>query len=134
MKITNGQIRKIYATANELGIDNDMLHTYVFNSTGSEHISTLTIKEANKVIDGLEVHRMEKEGGPVKGMSSPKQQRFIEDLAVKLGWKDEPWRLKGFIRKYAKVEDAKWLTSKQASNIIEGLKKVLEKEKQRRTS
>lgn len=127
--ISKAQIRKIYATARELGIDDDMLHTYVFNRTGSEHISTLTIKEANSVIDGLEVHRIEKEGGPAKGMANEKQKRYIKDLADKLGWKDEPWRLKGFIRKYAGVEDLNWLTLKQASNVIEGLKKIIEKEK-----
>lgn len=129
MKLSVAQIRKIYATASELGIDNDMLHTYVFNATGSQSISVLTVKEAAKVIDGLEAHRIEKNGGNVRGMANERQQRYILDLAKKLGWKDEPWRLKGFIRKYAGVEEVKWLSSKQASNIIEGLKKIIDKEK-----
>lgn len=131
MKVTGSQIRKIYATAKELGIDNDMLHTYVFNRTGSQHISTLTVAEANKVIDGLEFHRIEKEG-VIPGRASERQQRYILDLAIKLGWQDEPWRLKGYLKKYAKVEDVTWLTSRQASNIIEGLKKVIEREGKRR--
>lgn len=129
MKISTGQIRKIYATASELGIDNDMLHTYVFNATGSEHISTLTVREAAKVIDGLEAHKIQKDGNVIKGRANDRQQKYILDLSKKLGWGNEPWRLKGFLRKYAGVEELSWLTPKQASNIIEGLKKILEKEK-----
>jgi hypothetical protein len=132
MKVTSSQIRKIYATARELGIDNDMLHTYVFNRTGSEHISTLTVAEAYKVIDGLESHRIEKEDKVIPGRANERQQRYILDLAKKLGWNDEPWRLKGYLRKYAKVEDVAWLTSRQASNIIEGLKKMIQREDKRR--
>ena len=132
MKITGKLIRRIYAIAGQLDIDNDMLHTYVFNRTGSEHISTLTMKEAHDVIDGLNVHQLEKEGG-LSGKITYKQKRYIEDLVARFGWKDQPYRLKGFIKKYAKVEELSWLTTKQASNIIEGLKKVLEKESQKRS-
>lgn len=131
MKVSVSQIRKIYATAKELGIDNDMLHTYVFNRTGSESISTLTWGEAYKVIDGLESHRIEKNGGSVPGRANEKQQKYILDLAKKLGWHNEPWRLKGYIKKFAKVEDVTWLTPKQASNIIEGLKKMIQREEKR---
>lgn len=128
MRITRPQIQKIYATARELNIDNELLHTYVFNKTGSEHISTLTVAEACKVIDGLEAHKIEKTGGHAPGRATPKQKKFIEDLEKKLGWHEEPQRMKGYIKKYAGVEDISWLTQKQASNIIEGLKKVVERE------
>lgn len=127
--ITTPQIRKIYVTARDLGICNELLHTYIFNLTGQEHISALTKKEAMKIIDGLEVRRMEKEEENIPGRATKPQQKLINQLVKRLNWEKEPWRLKGFLKKYAKVEEVKWLTPRQASNIIEGLKKVLEREK-----
>lgn len=128
MRITRPQIQKIYATAKELQIDNELLHTYVFNCTGSEHISTLTVAEACKVIDGLEAHKTEKEGGTAPGKATKRQKNFIKDLEKKLGWHKEPWRMKGYLKKYTEVEEISWLTQKQASNIIEGLKKMVDRE------
>lgn len=132
--ISNGQIRKIYATARDLGIGNELLHTYVFNMTGQEHISGLTKREAMRIIDGLVLKNLEKEDGHIPGRATKRQKAFITDLEKDLGWKGEPWRLKGFLKKYAKVEEMSWLTPRQASNVIEGLKKILEKEKKQQVA
>lgn len=125
------QIKKIYATAKELGMDAELLHTYVFNLVGVKHISALTKYEAMNVIDSLEEKKGNVKKKPQKAANriSKEQVWKIQKLAEELGWTDNPNRLKGFIRKYAKVDVIHWLTPIQASNIIEGMKKLLEKDK-----
>mgnify|MGYP000902506466 CR=1 FL=1 len=132
MKITSVQIKKIYATAKELQLDNDLLHTFVFNMTGCEHISALTVYEASQVIDELEY----KKTGIMKNqyrnnMATDEQIYKIHDLEHELGWDDNPRRLRGFMRKYCKTDNEKWLTFTKASNLIEALKKVVGREKEK---
>lgn len=120
-KINQGQLRKIWATAKEQGMDEDVLRARVLALTGSESISKLTMVQANKVIDDLcscqqGVNRASKE-----------QIWKINQLAEQLGWGDNPKRLLGFVRKYAKVDALQWLTPAQAWRVIEGLKKLVAK-------
>lgn len=134
-QITNAQIKKIYVTAKELGIGNELLHTFIFNLTGQEHISALTKYEAIEVIDKLE---RRKGGNELKKRISnkitPEQIWKIKQLEKELGWDENPNRLKGFIKKYAKVDVLKWLTLNQASNVIEGMKKLVDKNKNSQSS
>lgn len=129
-KITGAQRKKIYAVARELGIDNDLLHELVLRLTGKEHISELTKKEAIRVIDELEPRRptrtVQRTGRQVL-LATRKQYWMINKLAQELGWDDNPKRLQGFIKKYAKVDHPRWLTVKQASAVIEGLKALAER-------
>lgn len=97
-RITTPQIRKIYATARELKIDE-----LEFRKTGRK-----------------------KQRG--YNRASEDQKNKIRKLEEALGWKDNPKRLRGFMKKYAKVEKLDWLTTYQASNLIEALKKVLMRE------
>lgn len=131
-RITNEQMRKIYATAKEIGLDNDLLHTFVFNITGMEHISAITKYEAMDVIDKL---KEKKAGEPTKRPSenraSEEQINKIRVLERELGWSDNPKRLIGFMRKFAKTEKLIWLTPLQASNLIDGLKAFLKREREK---
>lgn len=128
--ITKAQMCKIYATAKELNMDGEMLHDFVLCRTDKQHISDLSLIEAKHIID--EMVRM---GGtastnhrPAPGMITQEQINKISVLERELGWKDDPKRLKGFIKKYAHCENLSWLKVWQASNVIEGLKKVLGKQ------
>jgi hypothetical protein len=116
-KLTKPQLKKIWATARELGMDKDLLYSVVQHLTGSDSISSLTIAEANTVIDFLT-------NQAIPGRATKQQIWKINRLAEELGWDDNPSRLVGFIKKYAGVENIKWLTSNQAWRIIEGLKKM----------
>lgn len=131
MKASNAQIRKIYGTAKELKIDNELLHTFVFNTTGCKSVAALTKYEAIEVIDRLEQRKSGRKRffEETPGRASVKQLGLIKHLERELGWDDNPKRIMGFISKYAKVDALHWLTPYQASNIIEGLKKLVEKKK-----
>jgi hypothetical protein len=120
--ITKAQMRKMWAMAKELGMDGVDLHGLVFNLTRKEHISQVTKAQAIIVIDYL-VDR--KKGDYRPEMASAQQMYKIRKLAGEMGWED--YRLKGFIRKYAGVENERWLDARRAYNIIEGLKKVKER-------
>lgn len=122
-KISGAQISKIWATARELGLDEDLLRAKVKAVTGSESISSLTMAQAKKVIDSMVGNKPTR----AANMATKKQLWLINKLAAELGWADNPKRLAGFIRKYAKVDNIQWLTRAQAWRIIEGLKKLIER-------
>lgn len=131
-KLSSGQIKKIYASAKELQLDNDLLHTFIFNIVGREHISELTSYEANKVIDELEYKKTGVRKQPYRSnMATDDQIYKIHALERDLGWSDNPKLLKGFMRKYCKTDNEKWLTFDKASNLIEALKKVIAREERK---
>lgn len=135
-KATYKQIRKIYSVAKELDIDNDLLHTITLNTIGVESIALLTNSQAIQLIDELEYKKT-----GVRKQSTYRSNRATEDQIYKikalessLGWEVNPNRLKGFMKKYSRVEDVKWLTFEAASNLIEALKKVEEREQKKKLS
>ena len=131
-KLSNSQMRKIYASATELNLDNYLLHTFVFNMVGCKHISALTSYEANQVIDELEYKKTGVRKQPYRSnMATDDQIYKIHALERELGWSDNPKRLKGFMRKYCKTDNEKWLTFDKASNLIEALKKVSAREERK---
>ncbi len=134
-KITPAQRKKIYATAREIGMDNDLLHGVVEELTKKEHISDLTIAQAARVIDHITMNTdsrrfIDLPTGRKVAMATQKQMWKVQDLEEKLGWKDNPKRLRGFCRKYAGVDNPDWMTKEQAKRIIEGLKSLLKQQGQ----
>ena len=62
------------------------------------------------------------------GNATDNQRRKIYMLTKELGWDDNPKRLSGFIRRMFKVERVEWLNYEQCSNLIEALKKMIERQ------
>ena len=119
--VTYKQIAKIHALANELGLDEELLHALVLAETKRYSIRYLTVPEAMKVIDKLQ--------GMVtpKGMATPKQRRFIEGLLKNIGWvlpdgKPDIAKLEKLLKSKFQTESYNWLTVKKASEVIEALK------------
>lgn len=123
--VTKAQIVKIHATAKENGIDNVLLHDMIEQMTGKKSTRDLTKYEAMDLIDKLVGKEVKKK--PVKGKASEAQIELIQSLVRELGWDDNPKRIRAFVKKYAHTEQLHWLESYQASNIIEALKKIMEK-------
>ena len=126
-RITAAQVRKIYITARERGVDNDLLHEHIERLVKKDSIKLLTKKEAAEVIDSLE-------GKPHTGKDAMtrKQRLYLLALAKKLGWTDEGGkvdekRLDGMCGKYARVSRYEWLTRSGASKLIEALKNMASK-------
>lgn len=123
-KASAGQIKAIWALGRKLGMDVDDLHAIAYRISGLESISALTGRQAGRMIDELKTRAGEKPGvtGGGAGRATDAQQRMIAVLIRDLKWIDQPGRLRGFLRKYAGVDDARFLTAQQASRVIDGLK------------
>jgi len=130
-KMSDAQRRKIFKLRNEKGLDDDMLRSYIYSLVGKSSLKELTIREAIKVIDALN----DKKQNSV-GMISNKQQKYIEGLAIEYGWvnenkKADMQRINKWLEKRYGVSSIIWLTSKLASDAIEGLKAMIAREKKK---
>lgn len=136
VKINNLQMRKIYAMAKELSMDNELLHAFILNNVQKEHISELSKYEAMDVIDKMDEMKtgVKKTKTYRENMATQDQIYKIRALERELGWNDNPKRLKAFTKKYTGVENLNWLTFSKASNLIESLKKVAKREELKRAN
>lgn len=122
--ITAAQMRKIHVLARDYGMDNDLLHVHVQTVTGKDSLKKLSLGEAVRVIDSLEKRSVDQ--------MTRRQKYLIDRLLQELGWTDEQGkpdykRLDGFCGKYCRVDSHKWLTRRDASNVIDGLKNMAKK-------
>lgn len=116
--------KKLWAVCREYGVGKELLYQIAEDELGIYHISECSTQELIYLIDRIKGKPVDKPSP--KGMASAAQKGMIKHLTEQLGW-DKPERLAGFIKKYAKVDSIDWLTKRQASAVIEGLKKLLEK-------
>jgi hypothetical protein len=152
-KVNKQQIKIIYTLAQGLGIvdkmvSRDSLHEMISSITGKEHVSDLTSIEATKVIDrlkgGMRIENKPQRNSPPSPSPTPTRQGMVSDGQMKKIWYlmfalkeyDQPdasndlqKRLRGFLKKYARTDDIKFLTYQKANAVIEGLKGIIEREK-----
>jgi len=129
--ITRDQIKLIWVLAHQLGMESNELHDVVSAVTGKDSIKALSVAEGTDIIEVLI-----RAGGRVKKKSKPRpdlppnvvelvtrrQTRLIKVLERRLGWQDNPERLKGFTRRIIKREGVR--TKQEAMKVIEGLKSM----------
>ncbi len=126
-------IRQIWGMAkNELQMKEDDVRAAMYEATGKESMKLCTDRELYKVLCHL--GRIKDQQNTLPGKATPQQLWKIRQLEEKLGWIDNPKRLRKFMEKYSKVEKIEWLEFKQASDLIESLKKVLRNERKKRSS
>lgn len=123
---SSGQLRMIRALASRNGLDDDLLHEYIYAQAGVKSLRSLTMAQAISVID-----KLNGKGGKT-GMMTYKQESYIKALAKKLGWvtpenEADMERLTGFVKERFGVSSMRWLTSVRASKVIEALKAMLER-------
>ena len=130
--ITNGQMRKIYVLSRERGMENDLLHEYIYALKKKDSMTKLTLSEGIRVIESLEEKTAESKGDD---KASYKQMQYIFGLMKELGWITETGeadtdRLDRFLQSPKagiNLGSYKWLTRGKASNLIEALKSMLER-------
>ena len=118
-------LKKIWALAKEIGMDEDTLRSIVERITGQARLSGLSKAEACAVIDAMNEVSGKKKPVRREYRITDAQKRKINYLVQELGWTDDPDHLRKFIKKYYKIDHIDWLTTKLASNLIESLKNVL---------
>lgn len=120
----NKLLQRLWCVARERGMSSEELHAFVGSTCGKTSLKIVSDKEAYYILDVLN-------GKPARrphGMASEAQIWKINELAKALGWENDPRRLHGFIKKYAKCDRPEWLTKRAAQGIIDGLKKMLERQ------
>lgn len=124
-KISPAQLRCICALGRKAGMDADDLRGNAHRIGGVDSLKELSSYEASRLIDELRTRLGEMPGIPAQsaaGMATPAQERMIYRLEREMGWFDNPARLRGWLKRRFGREEARWLTTSQASQAIEGLK------------
>lgn len=116
-------LRRLFKVCRNIGIDNEALHQRAYNEFGVESLKELSDVQGWYLIDVLQGKRVRRPSG--RGMITDKQMYLIRQLVKELGWDDNPARLAGFIRKYAGVDSIEWLSTRAASAVIEGMKRMI---------
>lgn len=136
--ISAGQIRMIYGIAGRHGCGDDWVHEMVNTYMYVDSLKELTKREACAFIDLLRYITGEANEIPspwaaeatAPGWATQRQRDFIQALAAGLGM-EEPGRLRRFLRARFGVDDIRFLTQKNASNVIEGLKAMTKRAREK---
>lgn len=129
-EITKPQIRKLFAMARQLGMDKEDLSGLTYNLTGSDSISSMTKVQASRLIDYL----VDRSRGDYRPTAASQAQLYkINKLMKELGWGNDIKRYRGFLKRTASIENERWLDAAGAWKVIEGLKKILKRQKEGRT-
>lgn len=119
--LTPQQLRCIYALGRKGGLDDEALHGVVYTTAKKEHISELTADQARRVIDRLKQLTGQ---GPGRGVDrgTKRQVALIFTLAERLGWGDEPRRLRAFLESQYGVSHPSFLDRSRTNSCIAALK------------
>lgn len=137
-RIEKRQIKSIWGFARELQLDKEDLYGIIGRVTNKESMRALTVSQANKVVqelirlkdrrDGRKEEPAAKRRTDVGGRSGTQaMRRKIYMLCRVLGWNDNERRLAGFCLRMFGTERVEWLTGKQCHQLIEALKKMVER-------
>lgn len=123
------------AKSPELKLSDEDVHAVVLRETGKTSIRELTAGELGQVV--RELQRMKDRAGGRKRSFSGRPETLalrskIHALEKELGWDDDPKRLAGFVKRVTRVERLEWLSPKQCSQVIEGLKAIARREEAKR--
>jgi hypothetical protein len=133
LKERNHYIRQIWGMAKgDLGMTEDEIRAVMFQCTGKESMKLCNDRELYLIL--CQLGKIKDMKNTPAGYATPQQLWKIRDLENKLGWADNPKRLRKFMEKYASVEKLEWLKFDQASDLIESLKKVLRREQAKKRS
>lgn len=123
-KITENRrkrVAKIFILAKEKGIDNELLHTIIYEKTHKESIKDLSEIELLEIIEVLK--------GESKKQIRQKfsQDDYIQSLVMKLKVESPATYLSGIMKRMGK-SDYSELSVKDKSRIIEALKDILKRQ------
>lgn len=139
---TGAQLRKIWASARELGLEEEQLRDAVEDLSGSRSISGLSFRQARELIDNLVRLGATPGGGASKPsgrrtgeaevkLVSGDVRRLIEQLRGELGgkWLEDPY-FEGACKRV--IRRPRPRTGAEGARVVEMLKKRLAHEEGRR--
>lgn len=121
---SDAQRRYIWVLAREVGLSSEDLHSVMEAITGTASIKELSKADGARLIEYMKLLCGQDDYTP-KDMATRRQQEYIRDLSIMLGWDDDPNRLTMFLEARFGVSSPRFLTSKKASACIEALKSMV---------
>ena len=122
--------RRLWAIAKspELKLIEEEVHAIVLRETGKTSIRELSDRELAQVVQVLQEMK-DRVGGRKRSVSGRPEtlalRNKIHALEQELGWDNDPKRLQGFVKRVTRVDRLEWLSPKQCSQVIEGLKAMI---------
>lgn len=122
--------RRLWAIAKspELKLTEEEVHAIVLRETGKTSIRELSDRELAQVVQVLQEMK-DRVGGRKRSVSGRPEtlalRNKIHALEKELGWDNDPKRLQGFVKRVTRVDRLEWLSPKQCSQVIEGLKAMI---------
>lgn len=111
------------------------LHLLVARETGKESLRLLNKNEIKLIVTVLASMKASVNGKKTYGKTGNKattnQRRKILKLIQELGWEDNPDRINGFVWRMFKINRLEWVNADQCSQLIEALKKMIERKKEK---
>ncbi len=131
-------IKRVWGIAKspELKLTDEELHLLVQAHTGKDSIKALNKRELQTVIRVLgnmkdSAKKSERGRNRYSGSEVTENQRKkISKLTQELGW-DKPARVNGMCQKMFGVSAVEWLNYQQCSKLIEALKSMLKRQKEK---
>lgn len=125
----NKLISAIWAISSNIGLNKEGVYDVILCETGKKRMGECSNEQLARVIKALRYKGYI--GEARRGKATDGQMKYIRTLESQIGWANEPKRLRGLMKKDYGVEEIKWLTVKQASNLIECLKEMKERKEER---
>lgn len=126
----NKRLRTVWGLAKQIGLEgeigSDNLHAMVLQLTGKDSLKILTDAQGDKVIGHLrQLAGRRRLTGHRPGRATDPMIWKQRQLARELNWTED--QLLTFVKRMAKVERLEWQSQDEASNVIEGLKKMVDR-------
>lgn len=131
-------IRMLWGLAKspELSMTDEELHLLVSAHTGKDSIKALNKRELGTMVSVLQNMKDSSSKGTrnrqrqTGNVGTENQRKKIYKLTEELGW-DKKARVNGLCKKMFKVSSVEWLNYQQCSKLIEALKSMVEREKEK---
>lgn len=125
----NKLISAIWAISGNIGMSKEGTYNVILCETGKKRMRECSDEQLERVVKALKYRGYIEEAR--RGKATDGQINYIKILESEIGWSKKPKRLRGLMKKDYGVEEIKWLTVKQASNLIECLKEMKERKEER---
>jgi len=138
MKATRKQKAIIHIAKSRLGLDEETYRAVLRNVTGKGSAAKLSVYEANRLIDyfvrcGFRIDSRDdrrqrfRDLADRPGMASPAQLRKIEAMWREIAYCDPSRSLRRFLFNGWRCSDLRFLTAEQAREVIEAIKKMIQR-------
>lgn len=128
-RATQFTLSQMFGLGKGIGLTPEETKQMAYGQIGKSSLKDFTQRELNDVCYEL-IIRKDKSGSR-SSRASDQQLHKIAEYEQLLGWAANPQRLQAFTEKFYGISSVRWMTSAQASKLIESLKKMYQRERKK---